>query len=805
MAKKAPIPQPYAKPDKIQIRGSEVFSPLRQKWLKATPEERVRQEFIQLLHDHYGYTFDQMDQERKTQHGRGSPRTDIVVYAAPGSKTPIIVVECKAESVNIQIRDYYQGESYARATACEFFVTHNQRQTAIFKLVPGIPGEAVQINDLPKAEEWGDAKRIEAIKNSTRAFSRKEFQDLLFKCHSILRDVHKMEPGRAFDAISKILFIKMYIERTGTWGTFTTEYLDKRSAVRLPTDKEVHEQLFDQTKKHYETSEIFSSRDELEVSEETFRRIVKELERFNLSATGDDIKGLAFERFLGDTFRGELGQFFTPRPIVDFMVELLDPREGELICDPAAGSGGFLIRAFEHVRNKISEDVQAKKDAFRAATEAEHLKEEVELRKIEDAFIRFNRELDPEQIDPPSRVRKLAYDSIFGTDAEPRAARTAKMNMIMHGDGHGGIHYHDGLVDINGIFAERFDLVLTNPPFGQNVGEDQKFGGSEETRVPNDAAYRKRCLERYGEKWEVSHNQTLKRASTKTTILDGFAVGKDKPNRPTEILFLERCIQLLRPGGRMGIVLPDGNLNNPSLSWLRRWAEGNARLLAVVSLPEETFRSSEATVKASLVFLRRFTEADTMAWEEAWKQAHAKHDGAFNEQRSRLCTEYGPRIATGDSEELASILQQLVSVGLRRQLPEWKQAEPPPYPRGIGMTSVGKPHWIGDPSDKKRARELKKQFEGSWTDEAREKAETLARELRIALRKVDAAHNDALWREVRELFDYPVFTAAPETVGITSTGAEGPNQLPEVLASYGKFEAWVQAGAKPELIPEFGQ
>jgi len=803
MARKKPAPQPYAKPDQIQIRGNQIFSPLRRKWLKATPEEIVRQDFIQHLQDHYGYSLEQMDQERKTQHGRGSPRTDIVVYAAQGSKSPIIVVECKAESVNIHLRDYYQGESYARATGCEFFVTHNQRQTAIFKLVPGTPGEAVQINDLPHAEDWGDAKRIEAIKNSTRAFSRKEFQDLLFKCHSILRDVHKMEPGRAFDAISKILFIKMYIERTGTWGTFSTDYLDKRSAVRLPTDKVVHDQLFDQTKQHYETSAIFSGRDELEVSEETFRRIVKELERFNLSATGDDIKGLAFERFLGDTFRGELGQFFTPRPIVDFMVDLLDPQESELVCDPAAGSGGFLIRVFEHVRNKISDDIQAKKDAFRAVTEAKHLNEDEELRLIEEAFIRFNRELDPEQTDPPSRVRKLAYDCIFGADAEPRAARTAKMNMIMHGDGHGGIHYHDGLVDINGIFAGRFDLVLTNPPFGQNVGEDQKFGGSEETRVPNDTAYRKRCRERYGDAWEESHHQTLKLAAGKTTILDGFEVGKNKPNRPTEILFLERCIQLLRPGGRMGIVLPDGNLNNPSLAWLRRWAEGKARLLAVVSLPEETFRSAEATVKASLVFLRRFTEADVVAWEDAWLKAHRKHDVPQNEDRSRLCSEYGPRIASADSDELAGILRELANIGVRRQLPEWKQAEPPLYPRGVGITTVGKPRWTGETSEKKRTRELKIQFEAAWTEKAKQKADVLTRELRAALRKVDAAHNAALWREVREIFDYPVFTAAPETVGITSTGAEGPSQLPEVLAAYRKFAAWVDAGAEPEQTPEF--
>lgn len=614
-----------------------------------------------------------------------------------------------------------------------------------------------------------------------------------------------MEPGRAFDAISKILFIKMYIERTGAWGTFTTDYLDQRKAVSLPTDKPVHEQLFDQTKKHYENSEIFSGRDELEVSEETFRRIVKELARFNLSATGEDIKGLAFEQFLGTTFRGELGMFFTPRPIVDFAVRLLDPKENDLICDPAAGSGGFLIRAFEHVRDKISDDIQAKKDAFRTAMEAKHLKEEEETRQIEEAFIRFNRELDPEQTNPPSRVRKLAYDCIFGTDAEPRAARTAKMNMIMHGDGHGGIHYHDGLVDINGVFAGRFDLVLTNPPLGQNVGDDQKFGGSEETRVPNNDTYRDRCRERYGEDWEASHERTLKFASGKPdAILEAFEIGKDKPNRPTEILFLERCIQLLRPGGRMGIVLPDGNLNNPSLSWLRRWAESKARLLAVVSLPEETFRSADATVKASLVFLQRFTESDGAAWEDAWQRAHAKYDALHNADRSRLCSEYGPRIASAENPDVAGILHELATIGVHRQLPDWKQAEPPLYPRGVGMTMVGGPRWIGETTDKKRARELKQQFQEAWSEDVARNADTILRELRASLRKVDKAHNTALWHEVRELFDYPVFTAAPETVGITSTGADGPNQLPDVLIAYRKFDTWVDSGAKPDQIPEFG-
>ena len=152
----------------------------------------------------------------------------------------------------------------------------------------------------------------------------------------------------------------------------------------------------------------------------------------------------------------------------------------------------------------------------------------------------------------------------------------------------------------------------------------------------------------------------------------------------------------------MGIVLPDGNLNNPSLSWLRRWTEGEARLLAVVSLPEETFRSAEATVKASLVFLRRFTESDSPRGRMPGNRPMRN--------TTRLSTPNGPAFVRnrptdcdGGYAALATILQELDAVGLRRQLPEWKQAEPPPYPRGVGMTTVGKPRWTGEASDKKRS------------------------------------------------------------------------------------------------------
>jgi type I restriction enzyme M protein len=278
-----------------------LWIPLRSEWrdVAAKPEEIVRQSFIRHLVDHYGYSLAQMDQERRVMHGHRSPRADIVIWETPDAKAknqaPVLVIECKAEGVDINIKDYYQGESYTRAVGCEFFIAHNTRFTAVFRLVPGLPGEFVQINEIAKASDWGDAKRIEEIKNKLRAFNRKEFQDLLFKCHSILRDVHKMEPGRAFDTMSKVLFIKMYVERSGLHGTFTVDYLDRRAKVRLPTDLPVHDGLFEQTKNYYKTDDLFSAGDRLEISEETFRRLVKELERFDLSKTGDDIKGLAFE------------------------------------------------------------------------------------------------------------------------------------------------------------------------------------------------------------------------------------------------------------------------------------------------------------------------------------------------------------------------------------------------------------------------------------------------------------------------------------------------------------------------------
>ncbi|MFR9770086.1 N-6 DNA methylase [Nocardia sp. SC052] len=743
------------------------------------PEEMVRQEFIYRLHTQWKFPLEQMRQEVRTQRGRGATRADVViaesVEAAKQNRDWRIVVETKAENIPIRADDYGQGESYARAVGAEFLVMHNSKETAYCRLIPGAPGERIEITRIPQAHELGDAKRLEEIRQSTKTFTRDEFQRLLFECHSILRDNHKMDPGAAFDEISKILFIKMAYERQGTSEIFTIDRLKQIAAVGLLKDDDpaILTQMFDNTKSFYRADQLFGKNESLKVSLATFKRIVSKLQKFNLSDTGDDVKGIAFERFLGQTFRGELGQFFTPRPLVDFMVEMLDPEEGEVVCDPASGTGGFLIRVFEHLRERLEREIQVEKAAASEQAEkdaeAEGWSDDQLVARLEEIQATYNRHLDV--TDKEARLHKIAHNCIFGTDAEARAARTSKMNMIMHGDGHGGIHYHDGLLDVNGIFEENFNIVLTNPPFGANVGKDQIVGATEQTRVELDPDILRLYRRRYGRKWEAAHDRMVQAAEERRTILELFDIGRDpiaappesskvRPNRPTEQLFIERCLNLLAKGGRMGIVLPDGILNNPSLAWLREYVEGRARLLAVVSVPQDVFASSKATVKTSLVFLQRFTEQQEQEWEAALETGRAEAASALVEQRQEVA-DMRRRAAIFDRDDLADLVDEISAL----------EAATKRDPVAIrGLKTRLKESLL--PGDQKRQKDLDRQ--------------ALAAERELDRREAEMTRNRA-----RELTSYPVFMAEAESAGITSTGETGlhvPNDLPEIVAAYRRFK-----------------
>lgn len=608
----------------IQIKDNKIFAPLKDKWLVTKPEEIVRQRYICRLIDSYGFNLDQMAQEiqvTNSQRGQGAARADIVVWRSKEDKTnnksALIVVECKAESITIHEEDYYQGYNYASWAGADFFVTTNLKETRVFRVVKGkLPKGLEEIADIPTAEKAKSSKEIEKLLQQTKAFTRDEFSKLLFKCHNIIRNNDKLSPEAAFDEISKILFIKIRYERSNEDGQiFSAERFaeNRKSYEKLNKEMGVtdaipfYQNLFEKTKQDFANDHLFEPNDIIKIRENSFEQIVEELEIYNLSTTSDDVKGIAFEKFLGRTFRGELGQFFTPRTIVDFMVKVLDPQEGEYICDPCCGSGGFLIDAFEYVRAKIEKDIEQQKETIKKQfyTEAydalpENEKAVIDA-KVTDVFGVLNRELDINNAE--GRLRSLSFDCIYGTDANPRMARTAKMNMIMHGDGHGGVHHHDGLLNVNGIFENRFDVILTNPPFGAHIDKSLKI--TEADKFTDEAK-----IEAYKKRYGDAYLEALKQVNDHIgdSLLSLYETGK--LSGLTEVLFIERCLNLLKPGGRMGIVLPEGVLNNTNLQKIRDFVESKAKILLVVSIPQDVFIASGATVKPSLLFFKKFTEKE---------------------------------------------------------------------------------------------------------------------------------------------------------------------------------------------------
>jgi type I restriction enzyme M protein len=649
-------------PSQLTVRRDKgkIWSYIRQKWLDETPEETVRQEYLCILANEYGFSLDQMDEEREvTGRGSGHARADFVIWRTSkdksDSKNPLIIVECKSDNVTIRADDYGQGDNYARLANARFFVTHNSRETKFWRVLhERMPKNLEEISNVPHAD--ASDKEIEELISKLKTFKEDEFADLLHQCHNVIRNREKLDPAAAFDEIAKILFVKVYVERElrskrQRQNLFTVEFLDAQIG-KYPLNT-----LFGQTKEAYEEDSIFEDDEEIRLKPATGREIVKLLERYNLSDTSEDIKGIAFERFLGRTFRGEIGQFFTPRTIVEFMIRMVDPKEGDVICDPASGSGGFLIRFFEIVRDQILADADAQYQVFKADVERRKLSEAKKAEALRAKFAEIQATLDQHKRE--SRLWKLANRCIYGADANDRMARTSKMNMIMHGDGHGGVHHHDGFINVNGIFEGRFDIILTNPPFGANVEPSDVVHGSDVT-VSRETE--KRYTEEYGEPYVEALARV--RAAEDKPISSLFELPKNAGSKTkTEILFIERCLALLRPGGRLGIVLPEGILNNPSLAYVREFCENRAFIRAVVSLPQETFFSSGASVKASLLFLQKFTDQQQADFDAKHRKSSddvkAKHIGAMATELMRIETAIAAAKELPDTEKRKALQKEL--------------------------------------------------------------------------------------------------------------------------------------------------
>ena len=695
-------------------------------------------------------------QQGKKDNNKGKDKKD--------KKAAFIVVECKAENVKVRVEDYYQGFNYASWAHAEFFVTTNEKETKYFNVDPAyLPQKLDEVVAIPTAKDVDDAARIEQIKNQTKLFTRDEFTKTLRACHNIIRNNDKLSPEAAFDEISKLLFMKIRFERDNKgMKVFTKqEYLDAaqnhEKNVRpglKGTDLyalSYMQFLFRTTKEFFKDDRLFDDKDEINIRENSFIQILEKLETFNLSDTQDDVKGIAFEEFLGTTFRGELGQFFTPRTIVDFMTEILDPQEGEVICDPTCGSGGFLIKAFEYVREKIEADIRSKKDSLRLSIEGndyDALPEDKQVKishSIDKMQAALNTELDTGI--EGSRMYQLSRNCIYGTDANPRMARTSKMNMIMHGDGHGGVHHHDGLLNVNGIFEERFDVILTNPPFGQNVDRGQLISEADKF---TDEEMKKKYKKKYG----AAYDEALKQVDDHIgeSLLSLYDLGNT--STLTEVLFMERCLRLLKKGGRMGMVLPEGVLNNKNLQAVREYFEGKAKIILICSIPQDVFIAAGATVKPSLVFMRRFTNDEESEYANCKSEALAEVTALHQAEIDKL----EATIAKADA------LTESLKDDLKKAKTKLKQAK----------------------KDKKNTTSVETEITTIKKEQAdnRLNKKTAEKELKELYKQIDEETKPV----VKKKFDYDIPIAKIDDAGITTTGAasEG-NQLPQLVDEYSDY------------------
>lgn len=755
----------------VQEKDGKIYCPLKKAWHVSTPEERVRQYYIAILANKYGYSLEQMEQELKvnnSKRGQGKARADIVIWKSEqdkkDKKAAFIVVECKAENVKVRVEDYYQGFNYASWAHAEFFVTTNEKETKYFNVDPAyLPQKLDEVVAIPTAKDVDDAAKIEQIKNQTKLFTRDEFTKTLRACHNIIRNNDKLSPEAAFDEISKLLFMKIRFERDNKgMKVFTKqEYLDAaqnhEKNVRpglKGTDLyalSYMQFLFRTTKEFFKDDRLFDDKDEINIRENSFIQILEKLETFNLSDTQDDVKGIAFEEFLGTTFRGELGQFFTPRTIVDFMTEILDPQEGEVICDPTCGSGGFLIKAFEYVREKIEADIRSKKDSLRLSIEGndyDALPEDKQVKishSIDKMQAALNTELDTGI--EGSRMYQLSRNCIYGTDANPRMARTSKMNMIMHGDGHGGVHHHDGLLNVNGIFEERFDVILTNPPFGQNVDRGQLISEADKF---TDEEMKKKYKKKYG----AAYDEALKQVDDHIgeSLLSLYDLGNT--STLTEVLFMERCLRLLKKGGRMGMVLPEGVLNNKNLQAVREYFEGKSKIILICSIPQDVFIAAGATVKPSLVFMRRFTNDEESEYANCKSEALAEVTALHQAEIDKL----EATIAKADA------LTESLKDDLKKAKTKLKQAK----------------------KDKKNTTSVETEITTIKKEQAdnRLNKKTAEKELKELYKQIDEETKPV----VKKKFDYDIPIAKIDDAGITTTGAasEG-NQLPQLVDEYSDY------------------
>jgi len=542
------------------------------------PEEKVQAETFLTLILIYGYPVNRIKQFLSVQMGSETKEADIAVYSDDDCHETYILVECKKEDLtdqqfNIAVDQAY---SYAVAEGAKYVWTTSRIKNQYYEVPDKKPKSRIEIPDIPQfgIDKLAKYKYVKGGISQTnteiepnnisrepdpnikqkffelQVVSESELTKIFIQAHQALWGAGRRDPSSAFDEFDKLIFCKIWDEKH---SRKTGEPYDFQLFREEPV-----EELLERIKGLYEQGrkkdpEVF--KDNITLTAEETLTIVKYLQRINLNKTDLDSKGKAFETFMGSFFRGEFGQYFTPRPIVKFIVDSLPIDNHSRVLDTSCGSGGFLLHALDKVREQAN-------DFY------DKIKEE------KDHFLHWH---------------DFAEKNLFGIEINDKIARTAKMNMIIHDDGHTNVIASDGLLsDIemqtnsgNKEFKHNsFNFIITNPPFGSSIKLNEKayLGlyelGSKETD------------------WlDIKYEVTKKRTP--------------RDSQSTEVLFLEKCHKFLNEHGYLAVVIPDGILTNSSLQYVRDNIEKMYRIVAVVSMPQTAFSATGAGVKSSVLFLRK--------------------------------------------------------------------------------------------------------------------------------------------------------------------------------------------------------
>ncbi len=554
------------------------------------PEEKVQAETFCRLVLEYGYPADRIEMFKSVPMGVAVKEADIIVYADDEREKPYIIVECKSPEVSeMEFKQAVeQAFSYAYAIAGttkfiwvtkgnkqEFYrFDHSTKRRTIEADLPYFGESTAKKYKYAKGGFYTDrikGKEERVRTNDIEPVPESELTRIFKQAHDALWAGGELNPSQAFDELDKLIFCKVWDERNRKKGEpyqFQIFSESDDDAKNLEALRQRIFALYDSGKT--DDPEIFNK--PIDLTPERIKTVVEYFQSINFSETDLDSKGKAFETFLGTYFRGEFGQYFTPRNVVKFAVEALPINNKSRVLDTSCGSGGFLLYVLDKVRRQAT-------------------------------AIYPNHETDvKEYAEWKPYWHDFAKSRLFGIEINDQISRVAKMNMIIHDDGHTNVVTYDGLYQIEhiaevknnrGFKAGNFDFIVTNPPFGSIIRQSEKaYMQVDKATAPY-------------------YNFALKETNWIEARIKGKHTATGRENQSTEVLFIEQCHKFLKEGGYLAVVVPDGILTNSSSQYVRDSIEEKFRIVGVVSLPQTAFTNTGAGVKSSILFLKKHAAKTT--------------------------------------------------------------------------------------------------------------------------------------------------------------------------------------------------